>query len=389
MSCLDTAVAAWMRAWAAGEVCAPDAAVEFDVLARDRFNQQTSEIHAFGTYARARGFATATHQPAGALPMVPVSAYKRAVLYTAQAAATPVARFETSGTTDGQPGVVQLADAALYDLSLRAAFHHFVVPDAPLRLEAAPNAGPFRVISLVPNRSLRPHSSLGHMVDVIGHTWAEGPVHHVMGAAPDGTIRDTLDVIALREALQVAVDSQTPVLLLTTSIALHLLHEAWPTDVRLTLPAGSRLMDTGGPKGRRITLSRPAQHAWLHQTFGIPKALIVGELGMTELGSQRYETNARAHLIGDAPAVRAYVAPPWLRTVALDPTDLRALPQGEQGLLGHVDLANADTCAFVLTGDLGHLSALPKPYGEALHLHGRAPGHDWRGCGLDVELLFG
>ena len=390
------ATADWIRAWARGEAVSAD----FDALARARFNEQTASIRAFGAYAAARGVTHADRQPVATLPLVPVTAFKRAPLHTAEAAAHPVARFETSGTTDGQPGVVQLADTALYDLSLRASFHHFVVPDTPLRLRPDPGAGPFRVIALVPDRSLRPHSSLGHMAEVIGETWGDAPTRWLLRAAPTADHRhapaerpEQLDVAALRHALHAACSSDTPVLLLTTSIALHLLHEAWPPSETLRLPAGSRVMDTGGPKGRRIQLSRAAQHAWLQRTFGLPPALIVGELGMTELCSQRYETVTRAHLVGDVSSARVYLATPWLRSVALAPHDLAPLPLGESGLIGHIDLANADTCAFLLTGDLGHLVPLAAgdhraDYGPALVLEGRAPGNPWRGCGLDVEAMF-
>jgi len=66
------------------------------------------------------------------------------------------------------------------------------------------------------------------------------------------------------------------------------------------------------------------------------------------------------------------------------------VPRGASGLIGHIDLANRDTCAFLLTADVGHLSAAAAAIGrDALVLQGRAPGQPWRGCGLDVEALFG
>ncbi|MCO4761635.1 MAG: hypothetical protein KC502_09040 [Myxococcales bacterium] len=384
-------VAAWMAAWAHGELESP--AARFDRLARQLFDRQIERIAPFALYAGARGVRTAGDLAVTSLPLVPVGAFKSAALYTQQAAAAPAVRFETSGTSDGRPGVVQLADSALYNLSLRAAFHHFVVPDAPLRLTAAPAEGPFRVISLVPDRRLRPASSLGHMVDVVGQTWGDGPVRWMLSAdervdqtQPAGR-SEVLDIDRLLAELAQATAANVPVLLLSTSIGLALLRDVWPENKTFSLPSGSRIMDTGGPKGRAIELSREAQHGWLTTALGVPPAFIVGELGMTELGSQRYETVTRAHLVGDMPAQRCYVGPPWLRSFALAPGDLRALSAETVGLIGHIDLANLDTCAFVLTADTGRMV----PIGGGLHgleLAGRVPGSEWRGCGLDVEDLL-
>jgi len=147
-------------------------------------------------------------------------------------------------------------------------------------------------------------------------------------------------------------------------------------------------MDTGGPKGRTVTLSRPEQHHRLCAVLGLAPSDVVGELGMTELCSQRYEPTVRARIRGDVEGLRAYVGPPWLRTRVLRPADRADLPMGEIGMVGHVDLANLDTCAFVLTADLGRLVEVAG-HSPALELAGRIPGSEWRGCGLDAEELIG
>ena len=74
--------------------------------------------------------------------------------------------FETSGTSDGNPGRVTLADRKVYDASLKASFRHWVVPDGEPKS--------YRCLSLVPDRSLRPRSSLGHMIETLFERWDDG-----------------------------------------------------------------------------------------------------------------------------------------------------------------------------------------------------------------------
>ncbi|HKK08764.1 MAG TPA: hypothetical protein VKA44_07765, partial [Gemmatimonadota bacterium] len=104
---------------------------------------------------------------------------------------------------------------------------------------------------------------------------------------------------------------------------------------------------------------------------------VVNEFGMTELLSQRY---GRGN--GPAGASPLLEGPPWLRTRALNPATLEPLPDGEAGVLCHVDLANAGSAVAVLTEDLGRVRD------GALEWVGRAPGAPPRGCSLaTAELL--
>ena len=145
-------------------------------------------------------------------------------------------------------------------------------------------------------------------------------------------------------------------------------------------------MDTGGPKGRILSVSRDEQHQWLQEHLGLERELIVGELGMTELASQRYEGSVRAHFFGEVAPRERYLGPPWLRSVALAAQSLTPCGPGEEGMLAHVDLANVEPCAFVLTADRGRV--FPTALADSVELLGRVPGSEWRGCGLDVEQLL-
>jgi len=144
-------------------------------------------------------------------------------------------------------------------------------------------------------------------------------------------------------------------------------------DRRVQLHPESRVMDTGGSKGRP-DLDRRAIIGLLESRLGIQPANVVNEFGMTELLSQRYSRGADG--------LNLLVGPPWLRTRALDPVSLEVLPDGVPGILCHFDLANAGSVSMVLTEDMG------VTHGESIEWLGRTPGSPPRGCSLaTAELL--
>lgn len=347
----------------------------FDKLVARLYAFQVAQIPAYGQWAERR-VGSAPLSSWQQIPLVPVAAFKVAPLATAPALADPAARFETSGTSDGRPGQVVLRDTALYDASLHRAFAHWMVPEASLdsRLQ-------FRCISLIPSVTARPRSSLGFMVRRLAQRWDDGGATEHLGTAASD---EAIDVQGFISACERAIRDQVPVLLFATSVALHLLLDQLPEQWRVQLPAGSRLMDTGGPKGRHTRVSRSDQHMQLQRALGLRSEFMVGELGMTELCGQRYEASAREFALGRHSGALGYYAPPWLAARVTRVEDGAPCRPGEVGLVGHLDLSNLDTCAFVQTADLGALDE-----SGGLTLHGRLPGSEWRGCGLDAEDLTG
>lgn len=337
------------------------AAERVDALLVRLFRYQFAHIAAYRAFCIGQGVADV--QDWRQIPCAPAELWKYAPMATAAAIAEPAAVFETSGTTDGRPGRAHLRSTDLYDAAARATFDHFVLPDRATTRQ-------FRCISLVPSLRDRPRSSLGHMVHVLAAQFGDGALF--------------ADPQELPQVCKDLASQPTPVLIFATTLALGVACERWPADVRVRLPAGSRLMDTGGSKGRTQTLDRPQLHAWLAEALGIDGDFLVGEYGMTELSSQRYETTLRGRALGFA-GTRAYAGPPWLRTRILR-ADGRGLPSqdcadGETGLAAHLDLACVDSCAFLQTADWASSDAQ-----GSIVLHGRLLGAELRGCGLDSEL---
>ncbi|MBM4345184.1 MAG: hypothetical protein FJ100_17580 [Deltaproteobacteria bacterium] len=357
---LRQAVAGVIDDWQGGRHVA---SVDIDELLVRLFRFQVDHIAPYAALTRSRGIDPARVCDWRDIPCAPAELWKLVPMATPAAVARPAAVFETSGTTSGAPGRAYLADTGLYHRAARAVFARFAADQAE-RLALC-------WLNLVPNPAERPHSSLGHMVADLCRAATE--VYWLLGG--DGRP----DVEGFATACTQAARTGKPVLVAATSVALHAVCAGLPPEWRVALPPGSRLMDTGGPKGRDSDVDRTAQHAVLTERLGLPAHALIGEFGMTELASQRYEPVWR---LAD-PARRAYVGPPWLRTRVLRvvsgavPTDDCAV--GEIGVVAHLDLANVDTCAFLQTGDLGWLDR-----DGHLVLQGRLAGAELRGCGLAV-----
>src|SRR5690606_39683147 len=113
--------------------------------------------------------------------------------------------------------------------------------------------------------------------------------------------------------------TRRPVVLLVTSFAfVHWTASLRERDVRFVLPAGSRIMDTGGYKGRSREVAEDELRATYETLLGIPPDLCVNEYGMTELCSQFYDSTVRERVAGVAPGPRRKVRPPGVRTLFFD-----------------------------------------------------------------------
>ncbi len=320
-------------------ITAPDPA-DFDVLAARVLAWQVEHVAPYGRLVAARGPATSWRTA----PLVPTEVFRDLDLSTG---AEPVATFRTSGTTGaGRRGVRQVPDLTLYHAAMAGPFVAWVLDGDLVRR-------PW--LSLVPRLE---DSSLSHMVECLSRGLADEAMS-LWALTSAG-----LDALAAWRWLEGAA---TPVLIVTTSLALANLLEARP-DVVVALPAGSRMMLTGGAKGRSVALSEEALVALAARRLGLPVDAIVPEYGMTELTSQAYG--------------RPFEAPPWLRLRVVDPVTQEDLPPGEVGLVAFFDLLNLDNVSPILTSDLGVLDDSGR-----LTLRGRASGAVARGCSLTAEEL--
>lgn len=322
-------------------------------------------------------------------PPVPTDAFKRLRL-TAFDPAEAVACFRSSGTTLADRSQHLFRTLDVYRASIAPPFLRYVLPD----LGPSPS---MHMIVLAPAAAQVPDSSLYFMFDELCARFGRGVRTHFFG---DDL---ALDVAALCRTLEALAGQDEPVLLLGPSFSyVHLFDRA--PDFRVVLPPRSRLFETGGFKGKSREVSRAELHALFRERLGIEPAMIVGEYSMSELSSQLYEPGLRQALAGHADASsaegRVYVPPPWCAVRVLDPVSLAPLPPGQTGLVAFFDLANIDSVAAVVTGDMGLLVPSQAP-GDAppgwhglpegsrgVVLYGRAAGASAKGCSLAIDMLL-
>lgn len=348
---LEEAFGAWTadpRAW-------PDP--RFEDFALEVFALQFAANRPYARYCRSIGRTPDDVSAWREIPPVPTAAFRAVDLIVGDPADAEL-RFRTSGTTGGSAsrGTHLVRRAATYRAALLGPFRHAVLGGA--------ESG--RLLVIHPHFEPERDSSLAWMLEAVYEAFADSGSLWV--ETGDAAVGDEVTT-----ALESAQAEPVPVVVLGTTLALaDWLERLLDRGLRLELPEGSKIMDTGGVKGSD-GLDRDAAIAGLLARLGLPDEAAVNEFGMTELLSQRYGAGlGRLTLRG----------PPWLRTRAVDPVTLEARPEGEEGILCHYDLANAGSVMAVLTEDRGRV------VGDAVEWLGRTPGSMPRGCSLaTAELL--
>ncbi len=337
----------------------------FDRLACDLARFQAARVPGYAKLCRARSVDVGALARAGDAPAVPTEAFKMTRIATFPEDAAHVV-FRTSGTTVGARGLHALRDAGTYDAAALA-FGRWALMKGWKR--------PVPVLVLGPSPREAPDSSLTHMnalfVNELGEPAGERETYFLQ--------EEILDVVALDERVVRAMTAgDAPVLLLATSFALvHLLDALDGAPFRL--PTGSRVMQTGGFKGRSREIDGETLRRDVATALQVETREIVGEYGMTELGSQFYE----ATIASDDAAPWVYVEPPWARVVPVDPVTLAPVADGKIGLARIEDLTNVDSAFAVLAAD--RVRRVPGGF----ELLGRAPGAPPRGCSIAIDEILG
>lgn len=307
------------------------------------------------------------------IPALPIAAFKRTRV-AAHSPSDDLAVWESSTTTGAVPSRHFLRSLDAYDASLRAGSVLALVPDPP---SLGGKADLPTVIQISPGSESLPTSSLGHMLDTIR-----------LGLGNDGGVFASEDEIDTDGAWAQLAAATTPILLIGTSFALVHLLDATVNLPAIQLPARSRIMDTGGYKGKVADVDRAQLLSRIHQRLGVAPQWVENEYGMSELSSQAW-TGSIAGSLGQSlpgmPPVKDGVGrwqPPWLRTRVVDPATLTEVADGEVGVLVHHDLANIWSCAAIRTEDLG------RRRGARWEFAGRASGAELRGCSLRLEDLL-
>ena len=346
---------------------------QFSELALELFAHQFKHNSAYRKLCEARGRTPQTVEHWTQIPAVPTAAFKEIEL-TSLALGERTAIFYSSGTTEQKPSrhFHSAESLAVYEASLFPWFLENILPDLGFAI------CDLRLVCLTPPPEQAPHSSLVHMFEVIRQKLDKSECAFVGRIDTSGAW--TLDFAATLAALSPQASSLKPraSLLLGTAFSfVHLLDEMVARDMRVELPAGSRVMETGGYKNRSRSLPKEELHALITERLGVPRENIICEYGMSELSSQAYDSRSQKLEVGSEKSeARSFHFPPWVRAQIISPETGREVDEGEAGLIRVFDLANVFSVAAIQTEDL----AVHR--GDGFELIGRAQLAEARGCSL-------
>ncbi|WP_265416560.1 LuxE/PaaK family acyltransferase [Alkalihalobacillus deserti] len=336
---------------------------EFNYMALQVFQFQYEHNQPFRKFCRKRRVSPRKIKHFLEIPPVPIDAFKLSTLSSHSIAETE-ALFMTSGTTNSEKrGKNYHRDLEVYDLSMKTHFKPYILPD----LEK------IKMFVLFPEENQMPNSSLAHYLHIAEKTFGTDDSMYVFS-------KDGFQVENLIEELQLAEKKDEPVLLIGATFSfIHLLDECKSKNLQFRLPAKSRIMDTGGAKGRSREIDPIEFKKEMSDLFTIPIEMSVNMYGMTELSSQFYDRNLSEDGKGNSTKKQA---PHWVKTIILDIERMEEKTLGEKGIIVHYDLANLNSVMGILTEDIGIKEE------DGFYLLGRAEGAEAKGCSLAVEQFM-
>ena len=296
------------------------------------------------------------------IPAAPAAAFKELKLTTLppeQRAAV----FHSSGTAGQIPSrhFHSPESLAVYEASLLAWFE----PHLGLDDGSQP-----QLFFLTPSPDRAPRSSLVHMFETIRRAYPD------RGGRFCGDVDSSGNWTIRRDELVRDLGGNRPAALFGAAFQfVHLLDTPASATFRTALPNGSRVLETGGYKGRSRSLTQEELHSLIAGRLGVRRDHIICEYGMSELSSQAYDT-AIGQSRNTQHTTRRFRFPPWARVQVISPETGREVAEGGTGLIRVYDLANVASVLAVQTEDLGIRR------GDAFEFLGRAAAAEARGCSL-------
>lgn len=270
------------------------------------------------------------------IPFLPISFFKTHDIWIGD---QPTLYFESSGTTQDVVSKHWVVDPLIYEQSFMHAFTQFYG-----------DITAYCIIGLLPSYLERQHSSLVYMVE----HWVKASRHEQSGFY-------LYDFEKLDQIIRSLESQGQKTILIGVSFALMDFADAFPQQLDHTI-----VIETGGMKGRKAEMTKPALHAYLNERLGTKE--IHSEYGMTELLSQAYATQ-----------LGVFRCPPWMKVLVGDEQDPGNLKLAGRGILHVIDLANVYSCAFIETQDRVELFE-----DGSFNVLGRSDNSDRRGCSLLV-----
>ncbi len=342
-----------------------------DALARALFRLQFKNVPAYRKLCESRGISPDGVNSWTEIPAVPTAAFKHFEM-TSLPLAERSHVFHSSGTTEHIPSrhFHHAESLEIYEASLLRGFEpRFMTEIDPDSGERSLLDEPLGLIFLAPPPEQAPRSSLVHMFETVRRRF--GSRDSFFAGKTDEAGNWTVDLDRFLFGARKSMCANRPIGILGTAFSfVNVLDHFERQNIRYRFAAGSRVLETGGYKGRSRALPKPELHGLIERRFGIGPSFIVSEYGMSELSSQAYDRTV------GIPGERLFQFPPWCRAQMISPETGRPAEPGETGLIRLVDLANVRSVMALQTEDLGIWR------GNGFELLGRAAAAEPRGCSL-------
>lgn len=205
-----------------------------------------------------------------------------------------------------------------------------------------------RILILAPSPELAPSMGMAIGMDQTRRHFGTDDSLFLLG-------KSGIDIKNLLKALRESEESGVPVALIgATAAYVYFFQACRRKNMTFKLPAGSRVCDGGGYRGRFGVVTRDDYYAMVKEILDVPENHCVNVLGEAETATNLFDDAFRRYVKGLPPQKRVRPVPPWSRVLAMNIDDLSPLPDGEVGLLAHWDLANVSAVLSVITDNLGY-----------------------------------
>lgn len=307
----------------------------FDNHAIELFKFQSRYNLVYKTYLESLNFNSEKVDRISQIPFLPIEFFKHHAVKTNDWDDEIV--FESSGTTQIVTSKHYLPDLEFYHAHAREIFES--------KFGRLKNIS---IFALLPSYLERGGSSLVSMVD----SFIKSTSSNRSGFYLDNTAELIDNITEIKEET----------FLFGVTFALLDLAENFDVDL-----SHVTVIETGGMKGRRDEITKEELYDILKSRLGINN--IYSEYGMTELLSQAYGRDGR------------FPQSSVMKIIIRDINDpFTFVNEGRTGGINIIDLANAHSCSFIETKDLGRINQ-----DETFEVLGRFDNSDLRGCNLLVS----
>lgn len=286
---------------------------EFEKIALELFHYQYRYNNVYKEWCNLLNVDILAVKNINQIPFLPISAFKYHKIIANELDEQLV--FQSSGTSQQQKSKHYIAYSDLYNFTLIKNFEFFYG-----------SVKGYNILALLPSYIENGDSSLVYMCQkLMEYAGCEKKFY-------------LYDHQALYNELLICKKNKTRTILIGVSYALLDFIE----NFQMFFPE-LIVMETGGMKGRKKEIIRKELHERLKTAFDVKQ--IHSEYGMTELLSQAYSIEEGK-----------FFTPPWMKIFIRNSTNPLELEYNNlSGGINVIDLANAYSCPFIATEDLGKI----------------------------------